>query len=110
MNLNYTEALARQAEWAARNIAYNLDFIPADKLDWKPAPTAKSALEIVNHVVGAIGRLKALLSGGAFERPDPARSDFAPATNAEDAKQLLISAAQEYGQALRALASEELAR
>ena len=26
------EALATQAEWVARNMAYNLDFIPADKV------------------------------------------------------------------------------
>ena len=105
--MNHIEALAGQAEWAARNIAYNLDFIPADKLNWKPAPTANSALEIVNHVVMPLKNMKSVLGGGnlSYEKPD-----FAPATNLEEAKSLLISAAQEYAQALRAVKPEDLGR
>ncbi|HTE20118.1 MAG TPA: hypothetical protein VK689_17270, partial [Armatimonadota bacterium] len=44
------EVPAQQMLWASKNAAYNLSFIPEDKLNWKPAPTANSALEIVNHV------------------------------------------------------------
>ena len=43
------EVLAYQAEWCAKDTAHNLDFIPADKLAWKPAPSAKSTLDIVNE-------------------------------------------------------------
>ena len=113
--MNYTDVLAGQAEWAAKNMAYNLDFIPADKLDWKPAPMANSALDIVNHVVAAIRSMKSLLGEGSFEqpdfqRPDFQRPDFAPATTAEEAKSLLIATAQEYAQALRAVKPEDLGK
>ena len=47
------EGLAETATWAGKNTAYNLQFIPADKLAWKPAPTAKSALEIAHHLIRA---------------------------------------------------------
>src|SRR5262249_24941459 len=32
------EGVARLAEWAGPDLAYNLDFIPEDRLNWKPAP------------------------------------------------------------------------
>ncbi len=34
------------ARWAARDFVHNLEHLPADKLDWKPTPEAKSALQI----------------------------------------------------------------
>jgi hypothetical protein len=46
--MNPMEVLAYQAEWAAKDTAHNLEFIPPEKLAWKPAPTAKSVLEMVN--------------------------------------------------------------
>ena len=55
------EVLARQVIWACENIACNLKFIPADKLEWKPAPGAKSALEIVNHAAEVLHRMSRVL-------------------------------------------------
>ncbi len=52
--------------WAARNTAFNLDFIPDDKLDWKPSPTAPSALEIVQHVCVAIRSMSTVIRGEEF--------------------------------------------
>src|SRR5207302_9664670 len=89
------EALASQAEWAAKDFAHNLDFIPADKLAWKPAPTAKSALDIANESVGFAKGMLPMLSGGSFTPPN-----FTPATTAPAAKELLISTGKEYAQAL----------
>ncbi len=43
------EQVAAQLDWAHKNINNNLDFMPEDKLNWKPAPEAKSVLEIINH-------------------------------------------------------------
>lgn len=103
--MDYMEALAGQAEWVANNLGYNLGFIPADKLNWKPAPTANSALEIVNHVVTAVKRLGALLRGDS-----PDQVDFAPATTLEEARNLLNSAVQEYAQTLRAVKPEDLSK
>lgn len=45
------KAVARLARWGAEDTAYQLDFIPDEKLDWKPIETFKSALDIVAEVV-----------------------------------------------------------
>jgi hypothetical protein len=39
------ERLAQLLEWAGPDLAHNLDFIPEDRLDWKPTPDSKSARE-----------------------------------------------------------------
>jgi uncharacterized damage-inducible protein DinB len=97
------ELLAYHIEWAAKDTAYNLDFIPDDKLTWKPADTAKSVMEIVNEMVGGIKGMMPALSGGNPSFPPPA---FPPATTRAAAKELLLAAAREYAQALRAAAPE----
>lgn len=66
------EGIARLAEFAGNNIAYNLEFIPADKLAWKPEPTAKSALEIVHHVSNFLVGMAGMLSSGTFAPPQEA--------------------------------------
>src|SRR5262245_21781440 len=99
------ESLAHQAEFVARNMAYNLDFIPGDKLAWKPAPTAKSALEVVNHIAGAFKGMQPVLSGGSFTP-----GGFSPATTLAAAKELIIGAAKDYAAALRAVNPEELGK
>ncbi|BDI31220.1 hypothetical protein CCAX7_32710 [Capsulimonas corticalis] len=43
-----------------------LSFVPADKLTWKPAPTAKSALEIVAHCAGHSGAFASVIRAGKF--------------------------------------------
>ena len=48
------ELLAGQIDWAHKNINNNLDFIPEDKLNWKPAPESKSVLEIINHATKTV--------------------------------------------------------
>ena len=45
------KAVARLARWGAEDTAHQLDFIPDDKLDWKPVEGFKSALDIVAEVV-----------------------------------------------------------
>jgi hypothetical protein len=101
------EMLAYQVEWAAKDTAHNLDFIPADKLSWKPAPTAKSVLEIVNEMVGAAKAMTAVLGGGSWSFAPP---DAARVTTAAGAKELLLSTGSEYARALRAARSEALDR
>jgi DinB superfamily len=103
--MNPLEALAAQAEWVARNLAYNLDFIPADKLAWKPAPSAKSALEVVNHTAGAFKGMQPVLSGGSFTP-----GNFTPATTVAAAKELIIGAATDFAAALRKVNPEDLGK
>ena len=60
------ESFAGLMTWASKNTAYNLQFIPDDKLAWKPSPTANSALEIVQHVCTAVRSMRTVLDGGEF--------------------------------------------
>ena len=99
------EVLAYLVEWAAKDTAYNLDFFPADRLTWKAAPTAKSVLEMVNEMSSGARGMIPVLSGGSFAPPE-----LPPAATVEAAKELLLSAAGEYAQALRALKPEDLDR
>ena len=95
--MNPFEGMAGQLEWVAANMAYNLDFIPDDKLNWKPAPSANSAIEIVNHNIGAITHLGAMVDGST-DKPE-----FATATDGASAKKLLVEAANAYAAKLRSL-------
>jgi len=103
--MDYIETLATQITMGATNMAYNLDFIAADKLGWKPAPQAKSALEIINHMVDVLNTVKARLSG---DGSDPVAST--PVTNAAEAKQVLVSATAEYVEVMRAVKPEDMSR
>ncbi|HEU4753027.1 MAG TPA: DinB family protein [Armatimonadota bacterium] len=98
------EGLAGQAAWAGKNTAYNLQFIPEEKLAWKPAPTANSALEIINHVAGFTLGMTKVLQGETWSDPQ-----FAPATNLREAQDLITSAADGYAAALRQVPVERLA-
>jgi hypothetical protein len=99
------DVLAHQTEWVTKDTAFNLDFIPADKLAWKPAPTAKSALEIVNEMVGFAKAVIPALRGGSVTR-----QEYPSPTTLEAAKELLVSSGRDYAQALRAVKPEDLGR
>jgi hypothetical protein len=45
-----------------------LRFVPADKLTWSPAPTAKSALQIAAHCAGYSGAFAPVIRSGLFPR------------------------------------------
>ena len=45
---------------------HDLSFVPAEKLTWRPTPTAKSALEIAVHCAGYSGRFADIISAGKF--------------------------------------------
>ena len=90
------DGLARMTEFAGNNLAYNLEFIPAEKLGWKPAPGAKSALEIVQHVTGALNFIRPVLTGGVYTR-----SEIPLPTDCRSAQDMLRSATRDYATALR---------
>jgi hypothetical protein len=90
------DGLARMTEFAGNNLAYNLEFIPAEKLGWKPAPGAKSALEIVQHVTGALNFTRPILAGGAFTR-----SEIPRPTDRASAQEMIRAASRDYAAALR---------
>jgi DinB superfamily len=101
--MTYMETLADQAEWAARNTVYNLDFIPADKLDWKPAPSANSALEVVSHMIRVLKALGALIRDGGYNPPN-----FTPVTGLEEANRLLLDAARQYAETVRGVHPQDM--
>ncbi len=101
MTKDNLEMLAGMAQWIGSNLAYNLAKIPADKLSWKPAPDASSALEIVNHLMMPLTGIPAMLNDGA-----PA--EFAPATDLESSQKLIRDASEKYAVFLRGLAPESL--
>ena len=95
------EMLAQQVEWTGDNFAYNLGFIPDDKLDWKPAPTALSALEIANHAAEALLQMSSVLRGGKYE------TDFAATTTRQSAQNALRESAAQFAQTMREMKPEE---
>lgn len=99
--------LAGQIDWATKNLAYNLDFIPDDKLNWKPAPTALSALEIVGHLLGVIQFFQSSIDNPA-QTAAPTGDGAAPASR-DEAKTKLVAAGEEYAHWLASLSPEKLA-
>jgi uncharacterized damage-inducible protein DinB len=88
--------------WVVKNINNNLDFIPPDKLNWKPAPTANSVLEIMNHVVAVIEFQTATIRGD--EGVQFQVLNFAMRDEAKDALQ---KAADEYSHVVTNVAEDD---
>ncbi len=55
-----------RAQWAMEHFLLVLSFVPADKLTWSPAPTAKSALQIAAHCAGYSGGFASIIKAGVF--------------------------------------------
>jgi len=103
--MNGMEALAAQVRWVGRNFAHNLWFIPANRLDWKPSPTANSALEIVQHSAACMGSTLPVMRGEPFREWDrPAPRDAAAAEH------LIREVAEEFAGLLEGLTPAELDR
>jgi hypothetical protein len=97
------EGVAQLAEWAGPDLAYNLDFIPDDRLNWKPAPESKSALECAAEAAFFMKSMIPVLAGAEWTR-----ADHAPASKPE-VQETLRAASKEYATALRAIPVERLA-
>ncbi len=104
--MNEMKQLADELNWAAQNLAYNLDFIPDDKLDWKPAPTASSALEIVGHLLGVYHHIGKMMGDDSSSDSSEPQTP----TSRDEAKIKLVAAAEEYSYKLLALTPEDMAR
>ena len=97
------EVIAGQLDWAHSNILNNLDFLPEDKINWKPAPSAKSVLEIINHATGTVHMFTSAMTGGA-------KTELTPASDRQSAKSLLTQVIQAHQNAIRALEPSEMER
>lgn len=93
--------LARIVRWGTASTIYNLGKLPADKLDWKPEPTCKSALDVVAEVTGVMRMSMPLFQGGVMEyQPETA------AATREEAIARLQEASDAYVAALEAAGDE----
>lgn len=97
------EMQADYVAFTARNLAHNLDFIPEEKIDWKPEPKAKSALEIINHVAQNMTGALGLISTGEWN------SEYQPATDRAGAKVAILQTMNAYADKLRTLTEADLA-
>lgn len=86
-----------------------LSFVPADKLTWKPSPTAKSALEIAAHIGVTLMSLSALFEKrGAKpitvqELLDQLKSEEAKYTTLDSVQALIQRGAERMTKALEAI-------
>ena len=95
------DLIASQLDWANKNICHNIDFIPEDKFNWKPAPTSKSPLEIVKHMTGTLNMMTAGVTG------EP-KKDLPNVTNREESKQLINEMIQNHVSKIRGLSDAQM--
>ena len=104
MTLNQHYAL--QTHWIARNFAFNLDFVPADKWGWKPAPTASSAQEITVHITQTLHQAAQMMAG-ATTCGAQAQIPHVSAATIESAKTELHEAAETFASQIETLTPDE---
>ena len=95
------EQVTSQIEWAHKNINNNLDFVPDDKLNWKPAPESKSVLEIINHAGNTVHTFTHAITGSH-------KHELPAATDRDGAKALVTQVVQAHQSALSALTPPQL--
>jgi len=89
--------------YGARSLAHNLDFIPADREDWKPSESAKSPLDVAAEVIRALQMYRPIFDGPEITAPRPVPP---PPTTLAEAKTQLLAVAEEYAAALEAAGPE----
>ncbi len=99
-NMLDRETLLTFFDATSRSLVFNLNFIPSDKLDWKPAPEAKSALEIANHLTEFLRVVN--------QRLNPDSSAFTPATTVDEAKAGLTQVSAQFIAAVRGASTATL--
>jgi uncharacterized damage-inducible protein DinB len=99
--MNPTDIYATQLDWARKNINHNLDFIPDDKLNWKPAPAAKSPMEIVAHMTQTIHMFTSALGDGGG-------SEVGTASNREEAKALISKVVDAHIAKIKSLTPQQM--
>jgi hypothetical protein len=83
--------IARLVRFGAEDLAFQLGFIPEDKLDWKPDPASKSALQVAGEVIGVMQSQIIILNGGEIEF-----SNLPHPSTLEEARTQLAATAEEF--------------
>ena len=89
--------------YGTRSLIHNLQFIPADRAEWKPEPGAKSPLEIVTEVLRAVRMYYPIVSGADAAGPRP---EWPQPATLQEATELLVAAVEQYAAALEAAGPE----
>jgi hypothetical protein len=97
------ELIDSQLEWVHKNINNNLDFLPEDKLNWKPAPSAKSVLEIINHATGTVNMFTSAIAGTE-------KTELPPVTHRDEAKARVTQVVQAHRKLVSSLSPEDCAQ
>ena len=100
--MHFLHSLIETTKWFGENFALNLGFIPAEKLAWKPVPTAKCALEITAHAASSLRGMQAAFQSGVYSAELPAP------TSLEEAQTQIRSAAHDYAAFLESLSPGDL--
>src|SRR5687767_11757308 len=96
------KAVARLTRWAAGSMAINLARLPEDKLDWKPSPEAKSALDVAGEVVFVMKSAFPIFTGGTLDF----QVDRAKPANLAEAQQWLAETSARFADLLDAAGPE----
>jgi hypothetical protein len=97
------KAAAWMIRYGAQSLAHNLDFIPAERENWKPTPEAKSPLEIASEAVRVFGMYLPMLEQGGFP---PFNCGFEPPASLAEAKTQLLEISDRYARALESAGPE----
>jgi uncharacterized damage-inducible protein DinB len=63
------QAAAGSVDQARQRVLWALGHVPDDKLAWSPTPTAKSALQILSHLIASNAFFISALAQGAVKDP-----------------------------------------
>lgn len=107
------ERCRRHATQGMENFLHILSFVPADKLDWSPAPTAKSALQIAAHCAAYGGAFASVLREGVFPQSveeflGPIEARMAQISTVEEAEAMLRAGIAETLVALDGVRPEQI--
>jgi len=94
----------------------NFSHVPDDKLNWKVAPTAKSALRIAAHTALYAGRFAAMMRDRATPKPDnleewlaQREAEEVAVTSREEVERIFRAGTEEVLAALDSLSADEVA-
>jgi hypothetical protein len=89
--------------YGARSLIHNLQFIPADRAEWKPEAGSKSPLEIAAEVLRALAMYRPILEGTGYSDTMP---EWPRPATLQAAAELLAAAVDEYAAMLEAAGPE----
>ncbi|MEI7578151.1 MAG: DinB family protein [Armatimonadota bacterium] len=113
--LGYIQLCKADAEEGMAIFLRNFSRVPAEKLNWTPAPTSKSALRIAAHTALYYSRFAEMIRNRATTRVEDLEawlsernSEEVAITSAEEIKAAFVEGLREVNDALDSLSAEEV--